>query len=188
MTIHDRILYLGETPGDYRHYDGGGVECRFDSSEPTLELPADFDSTRFDIIVLHPDHPLTREEALARLRELLAVRPVVEGDAQELHGPGGLVLSLRAREVRIGDLAVALTLREFELLRLLLEHQDEVLTADEIARSIWGYETFGARNFVESHISRMRSKLARAGAHDVVATVRGVGYIVRSHATVPTGR
>lgn len=95
-----------------------------------------------------------------------------------LLGPGGLVLSLRAREVRVEGAPVALTLREFELLRLLPEHRGEVLTADDIARSIWGYETFGSRNFVESHISRLRSKLARANADDVVTTVRGVGYMV----------
>jgi two-component system OmpR family response regulator len=70
------------------------------------------------------------------------------------------------------------------LLRLLLEHRGEVLTADEISNAVWGHETFGARNFVESHISRLRSKLARAGASGVVTTVRGIGYIVRSGAVL----
>lgn len=170
MTIHERILYLGETPGD--------VECRFDSSEPSPDVPGDFDTTRFDIIVLHPDQPLTQDEALERLRDLLSVPSHRRGGRGMLLGPGGLVLSLRAREVRVEGAPVALTLREFELLRLLPEHRGEVLTADDIARSIWGYETFGSRNFVESHISRLRSKLARANADDVVTTVRGVGYMV----------
>jgi DNA-binding response OmpR family regulator len=44
---------------------------------------------------------------------------------------------------------------------------------------IWGYETFGSRNFVEAHVSRLRAKLKAAGAGNVVSTVRGVGYIVR---------
>jgi DNA-binding response OmpR family regulator len=45
--------------------------------------------------------------------------------------------------------------------------------------TIWGYETFGQRNFVEAHVSRLRSKLAEVGAADVVSTVRGVGYVIR---------
>lgn len=178
MAIHERVLYLGETPGDYRQFARGGVECQFDGSDVTQEMPADFDTTRFEIIVFHPDQPLTRDEALARLRDLLLVRPMVDGDDGMLFGPGGLLLNLRARDARVHGAAVPLTLREFELLRLLLEHRGEVLTPDDIARSIWGYETFGSRNFVESHISRLRAKLARADGLGAITTVRGVGYMV----------
>ena len=42
------------------------------------------------------------------------------------------------------------------MLRLLLEHRGEVIHPDELSVSIWGYETFGSRNFVEAHISRLR--------------------------------
>ena len=66
-----------------------------------------------------------------------------------------------------------------EPLRLLLERRGEVLTSDEISGTIWGYETFGSRNFVEAHVSRLRSKLHEAGADCVISTVRGVGYVVR---------
>lgn len=179
MTIHDRILYVGATPGDYRLHSGG-VECHFDGAQAAGDAPAEFETMDSEVIVFHPDRALTRDQALAQLRELLGVRPVREGDSGELRGPGDLVLSLRARDVRVRGVAVPLTTRELELLRLLLEHRRDVLSADDIARSVWGYETFGSRNFVESHISRLRSKLGRVGAHDVVTTVRGVGYIVLS--------
>ena len=69
--------------------------------------------------------------------------------------------------------------REFDLLRLLLTRRGEVLSTDVISEAVWGYETFGSRNFVEPHISRLRGKLKHAGVPDVVATVRGVGYVIR---------
>ena len=45
--------------------------------------------------------------------------------------------------------------------------------------AVWGYETFGSRNFVEAHISRLRRKLSRAGTVGAIKTVRGVGYVIR---------
>lgn len=175
---------MGETPGDYRQFAHGSVECQFDGSNVTKDLPADFEKTRFEIIVFHPDRPLTRDEAVERLRELLGVRPLAKGQASVLYGPFGLALNLRAREVRVRGVTVPLTLREFELLRLLLERRGEVLAPDEIVRSIWGYETFVSRNLVESAISRLRAKLARVDDAGTISTVRGVGYVVRDEAGV----
>ena len=72
-----------------------------------------------------------------------------------------------------------LTPKEFGVLQLLLERRRDVLTADAISEALWGHETFGARNFVEAHVSRLRHKLRDAGARDVITTVRGVGYKIR---------
>ena len=65
------------------------------------------------------------------------------------------------------------------MLRLMLERRGEVLETDTISTQIWGYETFGSRNFVEAHISRLRAKLLQAGADGVITTVRGIGYVIR---------
>jgi len=54
-----------------------------------------------------------------------------------------------------------------------------LLPTNTISAQIWGYETFGSRNFVEAHISRLRAKLNEAGAGEVITTVRGVGYVIR---------
>ncbi len=72
-----------------------------------------------------------------------------------------------------------LTPKEFAILQHLLERRGEVVAPDELSLGIWGYETFGSRNFVEAHISRLRGKLREAGMTDMVRTVRGVGYVVR---------
>ena len=55
----------------------------------------------------------------------------------------------------------------------------EVIPPDDLSVQIWGYETFGSRNYVEAHVSRLRGKLADCGADGVIGTVRGVGYMVR---------
>ena len=96
-----------------------------------------------------------------------------------LHGPNDIRLLLRAHEAYVGDEQVHLTPKEFEVLRVLLSRRGEVIAPDDLSVEIWGYETFGSRNYVEAHVSRLRGKLADVGADGVIGTVRGVGYMVR---------
>jgi len=96
-----------------------------------------------------------------------------------LHGPGDIRLLLRAHEAYVGEEQVHLTPKEFEVLRVLLARRGEVIPPDDLSVQIWGYETFGSRNYVEAHVSRLRGKLAECGADGVIGTVRGVGYMVR---------
>ena len=71
---------------------------------------------------------------------------------------------------------LALTLKEFELLRCLLEHRGQVMTRDNLLQAVWGYEFEGETRTVDVHIGTLRQKL---GAHaGLVETVRGVGYRV----------
>lgn len=96
-----------------------------------------------------------------------------------LHGPADIRLLLRAHEAYVGERQVHLTPKEFEVLRVLLARRGEVIPPDDLSVQIWGYETFGSRNYVEAHVSRLRGKLAECGADGVIGTVRGVGYMVR---------
>ncbi|TAK78930.1 MAG: response regulator transcription factor, partial [Dehalococcoidia bacterium] len=115
-----------------------------------------------------------------RARALLRRARGTEGFAvEELEGPGGLVLRLRSHEVLVQRVPLELTPKEFAVLRLLLHRRGEVVSPDALSLAIWGYETFGSRNFVEAHISRLRAKLARSGAGQIVTTIRGVGYVIR---------
>ena len=68
---------------------------------------------------------------------------------------------------------VALTTREFEILKLFLENQGRVLTRDYLLDSIWGYDYFGGEKVVNTHIKNIRKKLG----NDYIETIRGVGYI-----------
>ena len=67
---------------------------------------------------------------------------------------------------------VALTTREFEILKLFLENQGRVLTRDYLLDSIWGYDYFGGEKVVNTHIKNIRKKLG----NDYIETIRGVGY------------
>ena len=124
--------------------------------------------------------PTEPSELDRRIRAMLWRRRGSQlASAPELHGPASIVLRLRSHEAFVGTEPVRLTPKEFALLQTLLERRGEVLSSDEISSEIWGYETFGSRNFVEAHVSRLRRKLAAAGAPGVVETVRGVGYVIR---------
>lgn len=69
---------------------------------------------------------------------------------------------------------VALTFKEFELLKYLMENAGIVLTRDKLLEEVWGYEYEGETRTLDVHIRTLRQKLGEAGA--VIETVRGVGY------------
>ena len=72
------------------------------------------------------------------------------------------------------DRSVDLTLKEFELLRYLLENRGTVLSREKILEKIWGYEIYGETRTVDVHIRTLRQKLGKSGS--LIETVRGVGY------------
>ena len=78
--------------------------------------------------------------------------------------------------VRDGEREVTLTLKEFQVLCLLMERAGTVFTRDQLLNTIWGYEFDGASRTVDVHIRTLRQKLGRSG--DCIETVRGVGYKV----------
>lgn len=104
--------------------------------------------------------------------------PLDGGGSFVLRGPRSLSLNTRTRRVHRNDLELPVTRREFDLLRVLLEHQGEVVTADDLSREVWGHGTFGSRNYLDARMSRLRSKLRVAGASGTIETVRGVGYVI----------
>jgi DNA-binding response OmpR family regulator len=102
-----------------------------------------------------------------------------EPEREVLFGPDGLAMYLRAFVVAHRGNEVQLTSSEYELLRVLLEERGSVLSADALSLAVNGYETLGSKNYIEAHISRLRSKLSGVGARGIVQTVRGFGYVVR---------
>ncbi len=76
--------------------------------------------------------------------------------------------------VKVNKASVVLTLKEFEMLVMLLENRQVVLTRDQILNKVWGYSFDGESRTVDVHIRTLRQKLGEAG--DVIETVRGIGY------------
>ncbi len=89
---------------------------------------------------------------------------------------GPLHVNLTAHTVMVDGEPVALTLKEFELLCLLIERRGAVFTRDQLLNTIWGYDFDGASRTVDVHIRTLRQKLGNASS--IVQTVRGVGYKV----------
>ena len=116
--------------------------------------------------------PFGMMEFLARVKAVLR-RTKKQEQPKEYHYKG-LTVDMKSRKVRENGRCVDLTLKEFELLRYLLENQGTVLSREKILEKIWGYEIYGETRTVDVHIRTLRQKLGDSGS--LIETVRGVGY------------
>ncbi len=116
--------------------------------------------------------PFGMMELLARVRALL--RRTNPRDLSGEYTIGPLLLSVSRHQVLVEGREVSLTLKEYELLRALVENRGTVLTRDRLLNDIWGYSFGGESRTVDVHIRTLRQKLGVAA--DLVETIRGVGY------------
>ena len=116
--------------------------------------------------------PFGMMEFLARIKAVLR-RSKKQEQPKEYHCRG-LTVDVKSRKVWDEDRSVDLTLKEFELLRYLLENRGTVLSREKILEKIWGYEIYGETRTVDVHIRTLRQKLGKSGS--LIETVRGVGY------------
>lgn len=92
---------------------------------------------------------------------------------------GDLVLDLATRRALRNGRLIDLTMKEFELLKYLMEHPREVLTREQILENVWGYDFVGESNVIEVYIRYLRLKIEDEGEKRLIQTVRGVGYVLR---------
>lgn len=116
--------------------------------------------------------PFGMMELIARVKALL--RRADDRPADESYRAGCLTVCPERHLVEVEGRQVTLTLKEFELLCMLLKNRNMVLTRDQLLNQIWGYSFDGENRTVDVHIRTLRQKLGPAG--DVIETVRGVGY------------
>ena len=114
--------------------------------------------------------PFSMLELVSRIRAVLRRTGGSTGDVRL----GGLYISPEKHQVRVEGQEVALTRKEFELLRILLENRGRVLTRTQLQDRVWGYEFDGESRTVDVHIRTLRQKLGACG--EIIETVRGVGY------------
>lgn len=121
--------------------------------------------------------PFGMMELMARIRTALrhAGQDVEEKTTYRV---GELYVDPGRHIVRDGQREVTLTLKEFQLLCLLLERQGTVFTRDQLLNTIWGYEFDGASRTVDVHIRTLRQKLGDSG--NCIETVRGIGYKINA--------
>lgn len=116
--------------------------------------------------------PFGMMELLSRVRALL--RRTAPDDDPPAFRHGCLYVCPARHEVTVSNEPVALTLKEFKLLCLLLQKQGAVADREEILRRIWGYDYDGESRTVDVHVRTLRQKLGSAGAY--IETVKGMGY------------
>lgn len=156
-------------------------ELRAVSDTPVLFLTArDGDTDKIRGLSLGADDYVvktaTPAEVVARIRAVLRRyqrgRPAPDAAILDY---GRLILDLRAHEVRVDGQTVALTLKEFELLRLLAEHPRQVFPLEQLFERIWG--EYGELHTVRVHIGRIREKIEPDPDQPrYIVTVWGVGY------------
>lgn len=118
--------------------------------------------------------PFAFTELIARMRSVLRRS---KGPEAELR-VGGLCLNFLERTVRFNGIPVDATEREFLLLLFLARHQGLVVSRDTLAREVCGIRSAAVPydNVIDVNLSRLRAKLADAGAANLILTVRGLGY------------
>ena len=117
--------------------------------------------------------PFSYPELCARVDALLRRSRVRRRGARLRVGP--VELDAVARRVWVDGTAVALSAKEFALLRVLAAEPTRVFTREELLRVVWGFQAAGATRTLDSHASRVRRKLGRHGAN-LVVNVWGIGY------------
>ena len=120
--------------------------------------------------------PFDAMELLARIEALLR-RSGAGPASQEIVKFGEVELDVKKGQVRRDGEVVALSMREFELLKYLVDHRGRVVSRDELLREVWGYEPNVASRTVDTHVGWLRQKLEGDAAEPQwIVTVRGVGY------------
>lgn len=116
--------------------------------------------------------PFGMMELVARVRAVLR-RSAPQQKEAEL-ALCGLVVNPEKHTVLAGGQSISLTLKEFDLLRFLMENRGIVFSRDKLLETVWGYNYDGGTRTVDVHVQTLRQKLGEYGA--AVKTVRGVGY------------
>jgi DNA-binding response OmpR family regulator len=118
--------------------------------------------------------PFEMDELLARVRALLRRKfttiPVRQLDAH------GLQIDLDNRTITRNGEDVYLTARELQLLELLVRHEGQVLTREQIFDRIWGYDADASLKIIDATVKLLRKKLMGTDDYDFITSVRGVGY------------
>lgn len=116
--------------------------------------------------------PFGMMELVARIKALIRrAEPEEKGIEFSI---GDLYVSPSRHIVKVAGENVMLTLKEFEMLCLLLENKGIVLTRGQLLDKVWGYSFDGENRTVDVHVRTLRQKLGPAG--ELIQTVRGVGY------------
>lgn len=122
--------------------------------------------------------PFGMMEMIARVKAVL--RRAGASQEEAVLAAGDLIADEKRHTVTAGGQRVELTLKEFELLCLMLRHPGQVFTRDQLLSELWGMDYDGETRTVDVHIRTLRQKLGAQG--ELIQTVRGLGYRLEAKA------
>ncbi|MBI3001271.1 MAG: response regulator transcription factor [Deltaproteobacteria bacterium] len=128
--------------------------------------------------------PFSSREMVARVKAILRRSEMqATPTKEEVYERGPLKINFATYEVQVKGKPIRLTLKEFELLRVLVQNPNRVLNRDQLLDRVWGGETFVTPRTVDVHIRRLRKAIEKNDRKPTwILTVRGVGYKFDEHA------
>ena len=115
----------------------------------------------------------------ARIRTALKKRIVTEKKNEDVISCGSLSLDKMKHKVMYDNTEIELTNREFNLLQILMENKNIVLTRDVLIEKVCGYDYIGETNVIDVYVRFLRTKIDDAFKTKIITTVRGVGYVIK---------
>lgn len=115
--------------------------------------------------------PFSTKLLVARIKAILNR---VQPKEKQTKSYDGIVIDVDGRTVSVDGKNVDLSLREYELLKYLLENENVALSREKILNNVWNYDYYGDSRTIDSHIKKIRHKLGKKGKY--IKTMRGVGY------------
>ena len=115
--------------------------------------------------------PFSPKILVARVEAILKRTSPTQKEAKDY---GGIVIDSEGRTVTVDGKELELSLREYELLKYLVDNENIALSRDKILNNVWNYDYYGDSRTIDSHIKKIRHKLGKKGKY--IQTIRGIGY------------
>lgn len=115
--------------------------------------------------------PFSPKILVARVEAILKRTTQTENANKDF---GGIVIDEQGRTVTVDGKNVEMSLREYELLKYLVDNENIALSRDKILNNVWNYDYYGDSRTIDSHIKKIRHKLGKRGKY--IKTMRGIGY------------
>ena len=115
--------------------------------------------------------PFSPKILVARVEAILNRTKPKENNVKDY---GGIVIDSDGRTVKVDGKQIELSLREYELLKYLVDNNGIALSRDKILNNVWNYDYYGDSRTIDSHIKKIRHKLGKKGKY--IETIRGIGY------------
>jgi two-component system KDP operon response regulator KdpE len=149
------------------------------SSTPVIILTVkDSDDDKVVLLDLGADDYLTKpfsgEELSARIR--VALRHSVNLKDEPIFEKGNLLIDFNSRTVKAGDEQIKLTVKEFDLLKLLVKNAGRIVTQKQLLREVWGPEAEDQSHYLRIYFGQLRKKLEKYSLSGIIVTEPGVGY------------